>query len=99
MLEALAAVRWTIGPALALALTSTGGTRTDGTVSVATGDLRTLWALGERTVLEAGMLGRWQHDDRADRPSYLQAGIFVAVAYQSDLVFGQQEAAPRPPAP
>lgn len=99
MVEGRAAVHWSVRPTVALAATVTGASRTDGVSETSTVDLRAVWTPRERTVIEAGTLGLWQHDRRADRPSFLQAAAFVAVAYQSDLglgAAGRDAPAPRP---
>jgi hypothetical protein len=97
IVEGLATLRWSLRPTVALAVTGSGSSRTDGVSTVGTGDLRVIWNLRDRTLLEAGTVARWQRDGRVERPSFAQISAFVSVTYGSDLVFGREERVPGVP--
>jgi hypothetical protein len=82
-LDASGGLRWRAAPRWALLGSLSGGTRTDGESAFGALDVRVAWTLRERTALEFGVIGRWQHERRPELPSFVEGGAVVAIAYDT----------------
>jgi hypothetical protein len=88
MASAGCAVSWNAGEAVALAVSASGGARIDGVSSFGALDAHAAWKISPRLDLEGGVLARTQYDRRTQAPSFVEAGVYVAVAYGTGSLLG-----------
>lgn len=88
MADVMCALRWNAGERIAVAVTTSGGARTDLDTALAVADARMVWTLRERLALEVGVNGRWQHERRPEIPSFVESTAFVGVGYTTERLFG-----------
>jgi hypothetical protein len=81
-------VSWTATETLSLAATGSGGSRLDGVSSFGALDVHAAWRLRPGLDLELGVLGRTQHDVRAQTPSFVETGGYVALSYATGPLLG-----------
>jgi hypothetical protein len=82
-------LRWAAREHLSLGGSASGGARTDGETGFAALDLHATWAVGQRTRMETGVLGRWQLERRPENPSFFEGGVFLAVSYGTGSLLGR----------
>ncbi|HSM94358.1 MAG TPA: hypothetical protein VLT47_15900 [Anaeromyxobacteraceae bacterium] len=74
---------WRTAPRLSVRAGATAGAWLDGDVWVAGLDARAIWSLRERLSLEAGVVGRAQHDRRPAVPSFAESALVVAASWRT----------------
>ncbi len=88
MFQGAGLLRWHESPRLQFGISAFGGVTESGDTALGVLDARATHALGARTSLSAGIVGRWQRERGPNAPSFSEIGLVVALTWES--------AAPRP---
>lgn len=73
--------RWS--PRVSLSASASAGARPNGETALASAEATARLAVRPTLALELGLVGRWQHEDRPELPSFAQAAVVAAVAWDS----------------
>jgi hypothetical protein len=77
-------LRWQVSPSVAVTTSASAGVFTDGDTMLAGLDVRSAWQLRPRVALTAGVLGRWQREQRPAFPSFREAGVIAGMEYRPE---------------
>ena len=86
MYQGAGAIHWRESARLSFGVTASGGTTQSRDTALAALDARAAYALAERTSVEAGIVGRWQHERGTDAPSFSEIGVVLAFRWESGAV-------------
>jgi hypothetical protein len=80
-LDGLFTLDWPVATRTTLAALGFAGAGLAGHTAVAGAEVRVAFEWKERLVLEGGVRGRWQREDRPVAPSFMEGGVFAAITW------------------